>query len=174
MSVALPVLLRRIAEPEKIVIGIYNEKVGDEGAIQIADAIASSSLPVISVYLKSTRITARGVVALAASLCLRTQLTNLTLTENWIGDAGAIAVASIMAHNPRLEYVAVRRCDIGDAGAVALAAAVERRSSMTRVCGGKTGPCCREMRLEPPSSGLAGRGNREANAAVQISAQGWG
>ena len=99
---------------------LFGEKVGDEGAMEIAKALSSDrSLKLLDLW--SNGVGPRGAAALAEALAQNTVLQKLYLNENKLGAEGAASMAKAIASNRALTSLWLSRNGIGDAGAEALA-----------------------------------------------------
>jgi Ran GTPase-activating protein (RanGAP) involved in mRNA processing and transport len=104
-------------------IDLYDNDVGDGGALLIAAAMRSSST-LRHLELRENGIGTHGALALAAALPHAISLTKLDINENPIGDDGVAAIAR--AAVTRLQTLLVVNCCCGVRGGLALADCVAR------------------------------------------------
>ena len=77
---------------------MYNNNIGDQGAIAIAEALKFNAV-METLYLGSNKIGDLGATAIAGALQVNAVLKTLYLTDNKIGDAGAAAIADALRVN---------------------------------------------------------------------------
>ena len=81
---------------------LYDNNIGDQGAIAIAKALeVNASLKIL--VLENNNIGDDGAKALASALEVNASLKTLDLRVNKIGDAGATAIANAIAVNASLK-----------------------------------------------------------------------
>ena len=86
----------------------HNDKLGDRGAVIIADALARCDCPVRELRLRRCNIGPEGAAALCEALLCNSSLVSLVLSGNWIGDVGAAAIAIALRSNRTLRHLALR------------------------------------------------------------------
>ena len=110
-----------------------NEKIGDEGAKALAEALKVNAT-VKLLNLSDCGIGDDGAAALAEALRSNTSLTKLGLWVNEdIGDEGAKALAGALKVNTTVEELILDACGIGDDGAAAFAEALRSNTSLTKL-----------------------------------------
>ena len=102
-------------------IYLYDDQIGDVGAIALAETLKNSQLTELN--LGRNQIGDKGARALAEAL-KNSQLTDLRLSYNRIGDDGAKALADAL-EDSQLTQLNLDHNQIGDDGAKALAAALK-------------------------------------------------
>ena len=105
---------------------LHGERIGDEGASRLAEALAADSARVALLDLWSNGIGPKGAAALAGALRRNKSVQKLYLNENAIGGEGAAALASALDGGSRVSTLWLSRCRLGDSGAQALARVLRR------------------------------------------------
>ena len=85
-------------------INLFNNYIGNEGAVAIAEALKVNST-LTSINLCASDIGNDGAVAIAEALKVNSTLTSIALSENDIGMEGAVAIAKALRFNPTLSYL---------------------------------------------------------------------
>ena len=126
----------------------YNH-LGDDGAIELALAVGSGSMPRLrKLELRHGEIGDAGLRALSHATCTGSgalkKLETLDLSENRIGDGGVCAFASALTTGalPRLSLLDLDDNEIGAAGVYALMAAAAHKTLF-----GSNGSICEGMTL---------------------------
>jgi hypothetical protein len=109
---------------------LYNNHIGDEGAIAIAEALKVNAL-LTSVDLRNNCIGDDGAKAIAEALKVTAVVTILNLSSNKIGDEGAIAIAEALKVTAVLNELGLGNNNIGDEGAKAIAEALKVNAVVT-------------------------------------------
>ena len=92
---------------------LFNDNVGDEGAIQLAEALkVNKSLTTLGLVRNNIGVV--GATSLAAALKINTSLKELHLNHNHIGDMGATALLDALAVNRSLSNVSLYNTNISD------------------------------------------------------------
>jgi hypothetical protein len=121
---------------------LSNNSIGDEGALVIAELIASRQLPIVKVGLNSNGITDVGARAIAKTLVTSatdnddyTSLIEvLGLSHNQITAAGASCIAQAVTKNCSIQRLFLNyNSEVGEVGGCALAAAAEGHPSLLRL-----------------------------------------
>jgi Ran GTPase-activating protein (RanGAP) involved in mRNA processing and transport len=106
--------------PTITMLALEGQDIGDDGAVALADVLASSSLTTLS--LPGNKIGADGARAIATAIS-GSNLAELALWDNDIGDDGATAIAEILTES-KLTALWLDQNTIGDKGASAIASAL--------------------------------------------------
>ncbi|KAL0229657.1 hypothetical protein GEMRC1_009722 [Eukaryota sp. GEM-RC1] len=113
-------------------INLYNNSIGPEGAIAIAEALkVNSSLSTINLYNNS--IGPEGAIAIAEALKVNSSVSTINLYNNSIGPEGAIAIAEALKVNSSVSTINLHSNSIGNEGAIAIAAALKVNSSVSTI-----------------------------------------
>ena len=79
--------------PNVVEVNLFNNSIGDEGCIALADALAAPSSALRTLYLERNAIGDRGTAALGTALDRNTALETLGLLGNEMTDTGRVALA---------------------------------------------------------------------------------
>lgn len=132
-GVALGGLLKGAAGGLKTLMLAQN-KIGDSGAIRIADGIQTHGA-LVTLSLEDCGIGADGAMALGDALMrASSRLKTLVLAENQIGDQGARAIGEGLKTNMALETIGLEGCGIGADGGTALASGLAANAGALRAC----------------------------------------
>jgi Ran GTPase-activating protein (RanGAP) involved in mRNA processing and transport len=111
-------------------IYLSDNKIGDEGAAALADALKVNTF-VTTIYLSRNEIGIEGAAALADALKVNMSVTTGNLDGNVIGAEGAAALADALEVNTSVTYIALMRNQIGNEGAAALANGLHVNTALT-------------------------------------------
>ena len=106
-----------------------NNEIGDEG---VAALVAGGRVATLNTLdLSVNNIGGTGATALCAALAAdASQLYELTLDGNPLGDSGGAAVAALLTTHGALESLRLARCDLNAAALVAIASALARTTTL--------------------------------------------
>lgn len=113
-------------------IHLENNKIGDFGAIAIANAVSDHPC-LISLHLRTNNIGPLGASAIAAALQGRAGLRTLDLCYNHIGDLGASDIADGLKFNTTLTRLSLGENHIHNSGAIALTEALKVNISLKKL-----------------------------------------
>ncbi|KAL0239724.1 hypothetical protein GEMRC1_009832 [Eukaryota sp. GEM-RC1] len=113
-------------------INLYNNSIGPEGAIAIAEALKVNS-SVSTINLHNNSIGPEGAIAIAEALKVNSSLSRIDLDGNLIGNEGTIAIAEALKVNSSLSRIDLNNNSIGNEGAIAIAEALKVNSSVSTI-----------------------------------------
>ena len=119
-------------QPTITTLNLCNCRLGDDGANEIADALAKNK-SLKSIELCSNFITQEGGVKLFDALIHNETLTTLNLQNNCIGDVAARHLAQTLVTNRSLRNINIGGCKIGDEGAEYIGQALKQPSTLKRL-----------------------------------------
>ena len=120
-----------ISDMMKIVeeLNLSYNNFGDDGAVILSKGIMHTrTLKVFSI--KSNKITATGISAIAMSLLCNTSLENLDMSYNTVEDNGAMAIAQLISSNHTLKQLCICNSRIQTTGAAAIAGSLQHNTSL--------------------------------------------
>ena len=115
------------------VLVLAHNKIGDSGAIRIADGIKTHRA-LETLNLEDCSVGVDGAVALGDALMQPSSLKALVLAENLIGDQGARAISEGVKTQRALETLSLEGCGIGAVGGTALASGLTANAGALKAC----------------------------------------
>ncbi|XP_051763715.1 NACHT, LRR and PYD domains-containing protein 12-like isoform X4 [Ctenopharyngodon idella] len=110
-------------------LGLSQSKIGGRGLMLLSDGLKDPHCKLENLMLYDCNITAEGCAALASALRSNSQLRELNLSENKIGDEGLMLLSDgLKDPHCKLENLMLWGCDITAEGCAALASALRSNS----------------------------------------------
>jgi len=114
-----------------IIFHIMYTDIGDKGTIALVEALSGAGVPILNeLRFQNNKIGEDGAIAVANAVAGIESLITLVLSGNAFGDEGAIAVAKLITDLFNLELLGMGGNQITDKGIDALADAIEKMESM--------------------------------------------
>ena len=126
--------LRITGEPAGAEISLRLAGLGDEGATELAEALATSATSVAKIDLSFNGLGDEGATALADALKHNAGMSTLILSGNRLGDEGATALADALKANASVTSLDLAlNHGLGDEGVAAMADALKTNTTLSEL-----------------------------------------